>query len=39
MRSELKRNFKLILEYEGTGYHGWQRQQGVLTVQEVLESA
>jgi tRNA pseudouridine38-40 synthase len=38
MRSELKRNFKLVLEYEGTGYHGWQRQQGVLTVQEVLES-
>jgi len=33
-----KRNIKLILEYEGASYHGWQRQQGTLTVQEVLES-
>jgi tRNA pseudouridine38-40 synthase len=33
-----KRNFKLILEYDGSGYHGWQRQDGVLTIQEVLES-
>ena len=34
----MKRNFKLVLEYEGSHYHGWQRQQGVLTIQEVLES-
>ncbi len=34
-----KRNFKLILEYDGSQYHGWQRQQGVLTIQEVLESS
>lgn len=33
-----KRNFKLVLEYDGAGYHGWQRQAGVLTLQEVLES-
>ena len=33
-----KRNFKLVLEYDGSGYHGWQRQQGVLTIQEVVES-
>lgn len=33
-----KRNFKAILEYDGSHYHGWQRQQGVLTLQEVLES-
>ena len=33
-----KRNIKLILEYDGAGYHGWQRQSGMLTVQEVLES-
>lgn len=33
-----KRNFKLILEYDGSGYHGWQRQEGALTIQEVLES-
>ena len=35
---DIKRNFKLILEYDGSQYHGWQRQQGVLSVQEVLES-
>jgi len=34
----LKRNFKLIIEYDGSPYHGWQRQLGVLTIQEVLES-
>jgi tRNA pseudouridine38-40 synthase len=34
-----KRNFKLILEYDGSQYHGWQRQLGVLTIQEVIESA
>lgn len=33
-----KRNIKLVLEYDGAGYHGWQRQRGMLTVQEVLES-
>ncbi|MCK8602043.1 tRNA pseudouridine(38-40) synthase TruA [Desulfoferrobacter suflitae] len=33
-----KRNFKLVLEYDGGSYHGWQRQYGVLTIQEVLES-
>ncbi|SFM38985.1 tRNA pseudouridine(38-40) synthase TruA [Thermodesulforhabdus norvegica] len=32
------RNFKLVLEYDGSNYHGWQRQKGVLTVQEVVES-
>lgn len=33
-----KRNIRLILEYDGASYHGWQRQRGMLTVQEVLES-
>ncbi len=33
-----KRNFKLVLEYDGTNYHGWQRQKGVLTIQEVVET-
>jgi len=32
-----KRNIKLILEYDGSGYHGWQRQKNDLTIQEVLE--
>ncbi|SMC18910.1 tRNA pseudouridine38-40 synthase [Desulfacinum hydrothermale DSM 13146] len=38
MDPHTKRNFKLILEYDGSNYHGWQRQKGALTVQEVLES-
>jgi len=38
MDPQAKRNFKLVLEYDGGGYHGWQRQQGFLTIQEVLES-
>lgn len=35
---QAKRNFRLVLEYDGTNYHGWQRQQGMLTIQEVVES-
>ncbi len=38
MKREGERNFKLILEYDGSNYHGWQRQAGLLTVQEVVES-
>lgn len=37
MMSE-KSNYRLVLEYDGSNYHGWQRQKGVLTVQEVVES-
>lgn len=33
-----RRNFKLTLEYDGSSYHGWQRQLGVLSIQEVVES-
>ncbi len=33
------KNFKLVIEYDGTDYHGWQRQKGVATVQETIESA
>jgi tRNA pseudouridine38-40 synthase len=33
------RNVKIILEYDGTGYHGWQRQPNGITIQETLENA
>jgi tRNA pseudouridine38-40 synthase len=31
--------FKAILEYDGTGYAGWQRQPGQPTIQQAVESA
>ncbi len=31
------RNFKIIVEYDGTAYCGWQRQENGLTIQQVLE--
>jgi len=36
MESTLK-NIKLILAYDGSNYHGWQRQKNSITVQEVIE--
>lgn len=33
------RRFKLIMEYEGTVYHGWQVQPGLATVQGLLQAA
>lgn len=32
-------NLKLTIKYDGTAYHGWQRQPNGITVQEVLEDA
>jgi len=32
-------NVKIVLEYDGTRYHGWQRQKNGLSIQEVLEKA
>lgn len=29
----------LLLEYKGTNYHGWQKQDGLVTVQEAVEQA
>ncbi len=31
------RNIRLVVAYDGTLYHGWQRQKNGLTVQEVIE--
>lgn len=33
------RNIKLTVAYDGTAYHGFQRQANALTIQEVLETA
>ncbi len=33
------RNIKLSISYDGSNYHGWQKQPGVATVQETLEHA
>ncbi len=33
------KNIKLILEFDGTDYCGWQRQKNAMTVQERLENA
>ena len=31
--------YKLTIEYDGTNYHGWQRQANARTIQEAIESA
>lgn len=30
-------NLKITLGYDGTAYHGWQRQQNAITVQQIFE--
>ena len=39
MAAPHRRNVKLTVEYDGTAYHGWQRQANATTIQEVLELA
>ncbi|MDP6380523.1 MAG: tRNA pseudouridine(38-40) synthase TruA [Phycisphaerae bacterium] len=33
------RNIRLTISYDGTNYHGWQRQPGIATVQTEVETA
>ena len=33
------RNFKMIVEYDGTAYCGWQRQENGTSIQQLLEEA
>ncbi len=33
----MKQNFKLVIEYDGTGFYGWQRQKKEQTIQGELE--
>jgi len=35
----MRKNFKLIIEYDGSGFCGWQRQKNDRTVQGVIEAA
>ena len=35
----MERNFKLSIEYDGTRFHGWQRQKNDRTVQGEIEAA
>jgi tRNA pseudouridine38-40 synthase len=35
----MERNIKLTIQYDGTRYHGWQRQAGSTSIQEVVEDS
>lgn len=37
--SESRKNFKLLIEYDGSAYHGWQRQKNDASIQGQIESA
>ena len=35
----MERNHRMELQYDGTGLHGWAKQEGLPTVEGCLESA
>ena len=35
----MNKNFKLTIEYDGSSYHGWQRQKNLRTIQGEIEKA
>ncbi len=35
----MKRNLKLVVEYDGTAYRGWQRQGELPAIQRILKEA
>jgi tRNA pseudouridine38-40 synthase len=35
----LLQNFKIVIEYDGTSYQGWQRQNNGITIQGTIEAA
>lgn len=39
MRSDGTRNISLVIEYEGTNYHGWQCQPNGTTIEEIVRRA
>lgn len=39
MVTDLLRNIKLTLQYDGSDYHGWQVQDNAVTIQSVVEAA
>ena len=39
MNASVRQTFKLVIEYDGSQFHGWQRQKSDRTVQETIEAA
>lgn len=35
----MKRNIKLVIEFDGTAYHGWQSQDNAVTIQDTVTAA
>jgi len=39
MQEKMIKNFKLVVEYDGSAYHGWQRQKNDTTIQAIIEAS